>query len=290
MWYTLGFENGNKRRITMRFQLLVPLSLVMFIAFSGATARADLVAHWRLDETAGRTAEDSVGGYDGTLKGDPTWEPKGKNNGALAFDGNGDYVQTTLMDVLQTAENFTLSAWFKTNITAQGEPQIIWVGQAPGNGWGPEQELHLSINHPQHHNKLTFYFGSAQDITGQCLNMVSEDDFKDTSEWHHFTAVVSNANGPTVEGKFYLDGQLMKHLEKGVDLTTTNTTKNPPERNAWNTALRIGAPAGDKRYFDGLIDEVAVWDHALTQDEILFLVLAVNPSGKLATTWGDIKQ
>jgi len=278
----------------MRFQLLVALVLVMFIAFSGATTKADLVAYWGLDETSGPTAKDSVGDYDGTLKGDPTWEANGKRNGALAFDGNGDYVQTTLMDVLQTAENFTLAAWFKTNITSQGEPQIIWVGGAPGNGWGTEQELHLSLNHPKHHDKLTFYFGSAQDITGHCLNMVSEDNFKDTSEWHHFTAAVENADGPTVEGKFYLDGELMKHLEKGDDLTTTNTTDNPPDRNAWNTALRIGAPAGDKRYFDGLIDEVAVWDHALTSDEIGVLVssgvFAVTPSGKLTTTWGDLKK
>lgn len=152
----------------------------------------------------------------------------------------------------------------------------------------------MSINHPKHHDKLTFYFGSAQDISGQCLNMVSADNFEDTSEWHHFTAVVENASGPTVEGRFYLDGKLMEHLAEGTDLTTTNSTENPPDRNGWNTRLRIGAPAGDKRHFDGLIDEVAVWDHALTQDEIRLVVasgvLAVEPSGKLTATWGQMKS
>ena len=120
----------------MKPQFLIVLILVMFIAFSVTNATADLIAYWSLDDGSGATATDSVGNHDGALEGDPTWEANGKVNGAIAFDGAGDYVQTTLLDELKTGENFSLAAWFKTNVTSVGEPQIIWIGGTPGNGWG----------------------------------------------------------------------------------------------------------------------------------------------------------
>jgi hypothetical protein len=281
----------------MRFQFLIILSLATFIIFSHNNATADLIAHWSVDDGSGAIARDSVGNNDGALEGDPTWEANGKVNGALSFDGVGDYIQTPLLEELKTGENFSISAWFKTKVTSLGELHIIWVGGAPGNGWGTEPELHMGINHPQHHDKLMFYFGSAQDISGQSINMVSKDDFTDTSNWHHFIGVISNANGPTVEGRFYLDGIQIEHLAEGTDLVTTASTELPPDRNAWDTALRIGGPSADRRYFDGLIDEVGVWDHALTSDEALAVMqygvnmttAAVAPVGKLATAWGAIK-
>ncbi len=278
----------------MRSQLLIILILAAFIILSYNNATADLIAHWSMDDGSGATVKDRIGNNDGTLEGDPTWETNGKINGALSFDGAGDYVQTALLEELQTAENFSISAWFKTNVTSLGEPHIIWVGQAPGNGWGTEQELSMALNHPKHHDKLTLYFGSGTDITGQCLNMVSKEDFTDTSDWHHYIVVVENANGKMVEGRFYLDGKQIEHLENGADLTTTAATEVPPDRDSWNTALRIGAPADAKRYFDGLIDEVGVWDHALTSEEAFEVMqygveMAVEPAGKLATAWGAIK-
>jgi len=53
------------------------------------------VLHWKLDETGGPIAKDSSGqGNDGTLVGDPTWQPcEGKICGALDLDGDGDYVK-----------------------------------------------------------------------------------------------------------------------------------------------------------------------------------------------------
>lgn len=275
----------------MKFQLLIALIIFTFIIFSCTSAKADLIAHWSMDDGTGK---DSVGNNDGTLEGDATPKANGKVNGAMAFDGAGDYIQTSLLDELKTAENFSISVWFKTNNTSLGEQMIFWVGGAPGNGWGTEPEFNMGLNHPKHHDKLTLYFGSGVDISGQCLNMVSEDEFTDTSDWHHLVGVVESADGPTVYGTMYLDGQLLKHLEQGADLTTTASTEVPPDRNGWNTNLRIGAPADAKRYFDGLIDEFAVWDHALTQEEAALVMekgvtMAVEPVGKLTTTWGAIK-
>ena len=63
-----------------------------------------------------------------------------------------------------------------------------------------------------------------------------------------------------------------------------------------NTPMRIGTDFSDedKRFFNGIIDEVAVFNKALSQAEIQTAmkgdILAVNASGKLFTTWGRLKN
>ena len=121
------------------------------VAFSNITLRLEaqdgLIGHWRFDDGSGTVAKDSSGnGHDGTLEGDLQWTADGIKDGALEFDGDGDYVQTTLFDALQTADNFTLSAWFKTNVTDTGQHHIVWIGEIGGNGWGGQTELHFTIN------------------------------------------------------------------------------------------------------------------------------------------------
>ena len=285
----------------MRFlQWLVLLTLVVFVTFSATVAMAaDRIAHWTLDDGSGTTAADSIGGFDGTLQGDPVWEANGRIDGALVFDGVGDYVQTTLMDELQTGENFTIAVWFKTNVTAEGQQHILWVGDVAGNGWGDHQELHITINHFGFSNKVIGYFGSGTDTDGFSINIVSKEDFTDTSSWHHLALAVKNASGPIVTGKLFLDGEWVEPLVEGfesagVPFPTTDSTENPPDRAGWNTALRIGAPGPDQRYFNGMIDDVTIWDQALEQDDIQDLMTggpttSVKPGGKLTTTWGALK-
>jgi hypothetical protein len=261
---------------------------------------ANLIAYWTLDDGSGTTAADSVGGFDGTLQGDPVWEANGKVGGALVFDGDGDYVQTTLMSELHTGENFTIAAWFKTNVTAEGQQHILWAGDVAGNGWGAQQELHIGINHFAYSNKVIGFFGSGADLDGFSINIVGKEDFADTSAWHHVALAIKNASGPVVTGKLYLDGAWVEPLVEGfetadgVPFPTTDSTENPPDRAEWNTALRIGSPGAAQRYFNGMIDDVTVWDQALDQDDVQDLMTGgpttpVKPGGKLTTTWGALK-
>ncbi|NIO09759.1 MAG: hypothetical protein GTO40_17845, partial [Deltaproteobacteria bacterium] len=71
------------------------------------------VTHWKLDETEGSIAYDSASHNDGTLNGNPLWQPSGgKVDGALAFDGTDDYVSTDF--VLNPADGpFSVFAWVK---------------------------------------------------------------------------------------------------------------------------------------------------------------------------------
>jgi len=100
----------------------------------------DLVAYWKLDETEGFLAHDSAGDHDGTLHGDPTWQPTaGKIDGAIELDGVDDYVSTPF--VLNPADwQLSVFAWIK----GSGSRQVIisqqnglnWLGTDPFNfGW-----------------------------------------------------------------------------------------------------------------------------------------------------------
>ena len=87
-----------------------------------------LLAHWKLDEAEGSIAHDSVGDYDGTLHGNPLWQPAdGRLAGGLEFDGVDDYVSTPF--VLNPEDGaFSVFAWIKTD----AEGQVI-ISQSDGS-------------------------------------------------------------------------------------------------------------------------------------------------------------
>jgi len=89
-----------------------------------------LTAHWRLDELGGVIATDSASEHDGTLYGEPLWQPEGGMiDGALAFDGINDYVSTD--PILNPADGeFSVLAWVKG-----GAPRQAIVSQEDGTSW-----------------------------------------------------------------------------------------------------------------------------------------------------------
>jgi len=89
-----------------------------------------LVAHWKLDEAEGGTAQDSAGDCDGTLYGDPLWQPDGgTEGGALLFDGVDDYIQTPCV-LNPAAGPFSVVAWVNG-----GTPGQVILSQAGGASW-----------------------------------------------------------------------------------------------------------------------------------------------------------
>jgi subtilisin family serine protease len=102
-----------------------------------------LIAQWKLDETEGRVAFDSAGTNNGTLIGNPTWQPTGGNlGGALQLDGVDDYVSTAF--VLDPAAGpFSVFAWVKG-----GAPNQVLIAQSGGNNWlmtGPSGTLRTML-------------------------------------------------------------------------------------------------------------------------------------------------
>ena len=87
-----------------------------------------LIAYWKLDETADLTAHDSVGDKHGTVNGNPVWQPAGgKIDGALQFDGDGDYVSTPFVWNPATGK-FSVFAWIRGG--APGQVVLSQIGAA----------------------------------------------------------------------------------------------------------------------------------------------------------------
>ncbi len=89
-----------------------------------------LLVHWRLDETDGNVADDSVRGYKAQFQGHPLWRPAGGiRAGAIELDGVDDCLTTDL--VLNAGQlSFGVFAWVKG-----GAPGQVILCQAGGTNW-----------------------------------------------------------------------------------------------------------------------------------------------------------
>jgi hypothetical protein len=184
----------------------------------------------------------------------------GQVDSGLNFDGTADYVQTTSSE-LQTADNFTISAWFNADDTLFAH-HLIWQGVGTANGFGDpgDQEMSISLGNDiggtDFDNVLAFNLG---DTDGSNANVISiETAFTDTTGWHQVVVTVSNMS-TSPSASMYLDGVLV-----GSDTGASPET----DRNLWDTDLRFGRPGADQRHYDGMLDEVQVSSVARSADWI----------------------
>lgn len=208
---------------------------------------AGLVGHWQLDETSGSTAENSVvGGNSGKLQkfsNTSKWVP-GKINGGLSFDGINDRVSIKHYDALNTANSLTLAAWIRVNpfefdnwdgIITKGTKDASYSMQLWSDG-----SLRFGAN----------VLGTAGGVGGGEWNSHS----KLTADvWHH---VAVTYDGTAV--RFYIDGK------QDSNVVTTNIHFGTNTQ-----ALMLGAdlPGGDE-FFDGVMDDVRVYNRALDATEV----------------------
>ena len=206
-----------------------------------------LIAHWMLDEEAGETAHDSVGNYNGTLNGEPLWQPEGGIlDGALEFDGNDDYMRTPFV-LNPGKESFSVFAWIKG-----GAPEHVIISQSnttggrgvfPGCTW-------LGIS-PSNGNLMT---GLMETTFGP----LETDSIITDGQWHHIGLVYDLF---TMRRHLYLDG-----AEVAADTDFIGGVQT-------TGGLYIGAgqalDAGT--FFSGLIDDVRIYNVVLTAEEIAAL-------------------
>ena len=194
-----------------------------------------LVSWWKFDEGQGNVALDSVGGNHGTLVNGPTWVD-GKYGKALSFDGVNDYVETAQTVSLALTTSASIAVWFKT--TAAAYQEIVRQIGTSDNGI----ELRVSSSHKA---DVSVYLGSWREIIDTNGPNVNDGN------WHHIVGVV---DGTTV--KLYRDGNFI------ISATGTNNL------NTGNAKVVIGRHPLYPDYFNGLIDDVQIYNRALSADEI----------------------
>jgi hypothetical protein len=207
-----------------------------------------LVAHWKLDETEGTIARDSIGGKDGTLFGDPRWQPSaGHTDGALEFDGTDDHVSTDF--TLNPVErSFSVLAWIK--------------GGAPGQVIVSQTDVTVARN---------TVFGSTwlgTDLTdGRLTTTLMENPFGPLEsetvitddKWHHIGLVYDLDES---RRHLYVDG-----VEVAADLEAVGGVGS-------EGGLHFGAGKNLEplSFFFGLIDDVRIYPLALNAEQVAELV------------------
>lgn len=224
---------------------------LLSLSFSMQKAEAGLLGHWTFDEGAGTTAYDSADGHDGTIFG-AAWTA-GQIAGALDFDGDGDYVNCGNDSGLQIEGEFTVSAWAcptdsSTNIE-WGDPIVSKENFRKGYQltWGPDGKFGFMVSGS----------GAAHIVWG--------DPGKDLDQCYLVTGVYDGATA-----HIYVNGQ---SENSAVEPYTTNTEDN----------FYIGSWRPDdstrRRFFDGIIDDVRIYDHALTEEEVAQLAMLPDTDG-----------
>ena len=221
---------------------LTDLALVQVHA---ASLTDGLVSHWQFNDATGSTATDSVGSNDGTLAGDAAWTSGLADSGVL-LDGSGDYIALGNPAELAIAGRITISAWIKPESMAGFQNIVVH-----GHSASPPGEVFLRINSGKY--EVGSWDGSDH-LTQVAMSA------EDLGQWVHLTGVY--------------DGTHWRLYRNGVEVSATesNTGAVPVNEN-WGIGAR---GTGTERFFNGVIDEVRIYDRALTGTEAAMLVDVAN--------------
>ncbi len=208
------------------------------VAPSGATG---LVAAYGFSEGVNITTADSSGNLNiGTLTNGPVWATQGKYGNALSFDGVNDFVSVADNATLDVAGTGTIEAWVRLNA-------INWWHGVIAKGNSNSSAVHNYGIEITYTNRVRCILGNGA--------AYQEFDSTTTIAANQFRHLACTWNGTTLS--LYIDGVLNN---------STGQTITP----AGNTSLLyIGQFGGNADRLNGTIDEVRIYNRALSQADIL---------------------
>jgi hypothetical protein len=254
--------------------MLKGIAIIFIFGFSLVVASLGFcnpVAIWLFDEGKGDTVKDSSGnGNNGKITGTSLWVD-GKFQKALYFDGGAkgvDYVTVPDSNSLDPEDAITMMAWVKLD-------QI--------SGWKLLFKKEAVYEPTLSEGKVVVYIANPSEAwkdPAQGATSIKQ------GEWYHIAGTFDGAvirafvNGK-VDGEATYKGTI--GVTDRVIMMGTNVVNNQPMRNC--------------QPLFGAMDDVAIFDNALSESEITSLmtkglasIMAVEPSGKLSVTWGAIKR
>jgi hypothetical protein len=232
-----------------------------------------VVAAWLFEEGAGAIAVDSSNnGNDGAIEGGAGWA-NGMFGTALDFDGTDDQIIVPDSPSLEL-ENITMAAWI--NLRSYLDDQRLISQEVDGD---PYSTYSLMISGDSDTN-LEFRIS----LDNSRKRIPSNDEIP-LDQWVHVAATYDGTNAV-----IYINGEIDKtEPQAGVLLNNDNPV--------YIGGSQFWVP----RFIDGLMDDAALFNVALTQDDIKNLMSnglaneidgssAVSPAGKLAAMWSQLRS
>ena len=244
----IAWGDGNRimRKNRLHLSIILVFVRTMFVFYSDVAGAQDTVAAYSFDEGIGSTANDASGnGNDGSLVG-AAWAP-GFFGNALMFDGVSDHVDIGTLDV--PGNELTISFWMKAASFDNAGAKFISKAQGP---LLQDQFWTVGTIFSFGQMKLAFRLRTSDGTTSTFTQVTGGIE---TGVWTYVTA--------TYDGSFmtlYKNGNGLGGLTKSGVIATDSLVP------VW-----IGnSPAGlgSLEAFDGIIDEVRIYNRALNQSEI----------------------
>ena|GEM_PF-1724561 len=218
------------------------LVVVLLMASGADVVRGDLVAYWDFDDGYGNIVTDRCGISDGNCLGEPNWV-EGRLGAALYFDGADNYINCGRDEVFDINDQITVSAWIQVYWFDKQWQTIISKGDS---AWRLQRMAELDTI-AFHLNGITLANEEARAHSG-VDGMSNVND----GEWHHLVGVY--------------DGQMLCLYTDGM-LDKALAAEGSIAKNTYNVVIGENIERRG-RFFYGLIDEVAVFNNALTAEEV----------------------
>ena len=207
------------------------------ITITVVNAASGLVAAYGFEEGSGTTVSDASGnGNTGTISG-ATWSTAGKYGNALSFNGSGAVASVPNSTSLGLSSAMTVEAWVYPTSVSGWEPVIY------------------------KYNDLFYLLGASSVATGPATgvgdtgtsgDIISSGSSLSANTWTHLAGTY---NGATT--KLYVNGVLVASSSHTGSIASSTYP------------LTIGGNTVDGNYFTGLIDEVRVYNQALSAAQIV---------------------
>ncbi|MCJ7499713.1 PKD domain-containing protein [bacterium] len=237
---------SKRHAISIWLMIAVAAMVVAFVATSALAQDypSGMITYWKFDEGSGTIAYDSVNDYDGAING-ATWST-GVVGNSLSFNGSSDYVAFSTDEFVNTSDSFSYSVWLKFNHVINGTCS------------GPDYEYErmiVSVN-----NGPYLYLGSSGRMVA--MTLANDDSWlilktnrcswsEDT--WYHIAVTLDSS-----KMKIYVNGSLENEIPGGLKGLSGDSFN-----------LKLGKMHYiDSFYFYGSMDELAVFDRALSAGEI----------------------
>ena len=257
--------------------IIVLFTVGLFTTISDAKVDPDtIIGLWGFDDGGGKTAADSSGNeHDGELVDNPKWVD-GKFGGALEFDGT-NYIDMGNDESLQFDGDVTIVFWAKPEDVAAGRQNIVCKAYG-GEGCLTQEPAGV----------MSFYWGDGGGNAAPYVEVQRPPNGTIVSgEWIHIAEVRDVGER---QYRMYKNGEVVAQAGWNKCGAHPCGDSSPSDLN-----LYIGHGYAGK--FRGILDEVAIIGDVLSEDDIKNVmnsgfdgVAAVDVTGKLTTTWANLKR
>jgi hypothetical protein len=204
-----------------------------------------LVGYWPF---CGNANDESGNGNNGTVNGATlTTDRNGNANSAYSFNGSSSYINCGNPSIFSTLNNFTISTWINpTNISNNTTGTLIKVILSKYGGYSDGYILGIFNNQ----SEIRIH-GQSSQKSARSNNLVANN-------WVHVVAIKDG-----LSLKIYMDNVLLQTTDLSSFTQTLNTTSSLTIGKAsWSPTLDA------EGYFNGKIDDIGIWNRALTAQEI----------------------